>query len=398
MSEGQRKTIKINPELFNLGSSGEKTRKQKPKTYQPLVINENSLKKQFINKIKEHKQREKNGMLDNKIEMKKDAFTNEFVDSINYLTTLSKKHKEENTFERKNRTLKQPPVQYQPPQNQYQPTQNQYRPSQPLQNQPYIPHVELELPEELRDTFLPSPPMQPIMNLKNDPVPYGCLKGGNKPTYREWQHNTTRKNVPLPPVQPVQQANPLQKLPVYQEMTERERKLEMLKQKMRQQEEMLREEREKREMLEKQIQEKDINAFKLTSDFQVKESMLGNMQENTGSLNEMGSSVIEPPQETKRYIKKTIRRKYTLGKSKITRNVGILIKDKNTRKKVVHAQKELKRKPIHEVKKYLKEHGLLKVGSNAPNDVVRKTFECAMLSGDIMNQNKDVLIHNLLNE
>jgi hypothetical protein len=402
MSEGQRKTIKINPELFNLGSSGEKTRKQKPKTYQPLVINENSLKKQFINKIKEHKQREKNGMLDNKIEMKKDAFTNEFVDSINYLTTLSKKHKEENTFERKNRTLKQPPVQYQPSQNQYQPTQNQYRPTQ---NQPYIPHVELELPEELRDTFLPSPPVQPIMNLKNDPVPYGCLKGGNKPTYREWQHNTTRKNVPLPSVQPVQQpqANPLQKLPVYQEMTERERKLEMLKQKMRQQEDMLREEREKREMLEKQIQEKDINAFKQTSDFQVKESMRGNMQENTESLNEMGSTnnsnyAIDPPQETKRYIKKTIRRKYTLGKSKITRNVGILIKDKNTRKKVVHAQKELKRKPIHEVKKYLKEHGLLKVGSNAPNDVVRKTFECAMLSGDIMNQNKDVLIHNLLNE
>lgn len=402
MSEGQRKTIKINPELFNLGSSGEKTRKQKPKTYQPLVINENSLKKQFINKIKEHKQREKNGMLDNKIEMKKDAFTNEFVDSINYLTTLSKKHKEENAFERKNRTLKQPPVQYQPRQNQYQqPSQNQYQ--RPLQTQQYIPHVELELPEELRDTSLPSPPMQPIMNLKNDPVPYGCLKGGNKPTYREWQHNTTRKNVPLPPVQP--QTNPLQKLPLYQEMTERERKLEMLKQKMRQQEEMLREEREKREMLEKQIQEKDINAFKQTSDFKVKESMRENMMENMDSVNEMssinsensGNSAIEP-QETKRYIKKTIRRKYTLGKSKITRNVGILIKDKNTRKKVVHAQKELKRKPIHEVKKYLKEHGLLKVGSNAPNDVVRKTFECAMLSGDIMNQNKDVLIHNLLNE
>jgi len=421
MSEGQRKTIKINPELFNLGSSGEKTRKQKPKTYQPLVINENSLKKQFINKIKEHKQREKNGMLDNKIEMKKGAFTNEFVDSINYLTTLSKKHKEENAFERKKQTLKHPPIQYQPHQNQYQPPhQNQYqRPLQnqyqqptqnqyqaPAQNRPYIPHVELELPEELRDTFLPSPPIQPIMNLKNDPVPYGCLKGGNKPTYREWQHNTTRKNVPLPPVQP--QTNPLQKLPVYQEITERERKLEMLKQKMRQQEDMLREEREKREMLEKQIQDNDVNAFKQTSDFKVKESMRENMMENVESVNEMGSSVninsgnslnntIEP-QETKRYIKKTIRRKYTLGKSKITRNVGILIKDKNTRKKVVQAQKELKRKPIHEVKKYLKEHGLLKVGSNAPNDVVRKTFECAMLSGDIMNQNKDVLIHNLLNE
>jgi hypothetical protein len=168
MSEGLRKTIKINPELFNLGSgsSGEKTRKQKPKTYQPLVINENSLKKQFINKIKEHKHREKNG-LENKIEMKKEAFTNEFMDSISYLSSLSKKHKEENetaSFERKNRTLKQPP-QYSPShypnqysqipqnlQNQQYP-QNQQNPQNVKPQMSYLPHVELELPEELRDTF-----------------------------------------------------------------------------------------------------------------------------------------------------------------------------------------------------------------------------------------------------
>lgn len=259
MSEGLRKTIKINPELFNLGSgsSGEKTRKQKPKTYQPLVINENSLKKQFINKIKEHKQREKNG-LENKIEMKKEAFTNEFMDSISYLSSLSKKHKEESetpSFERKNKTLKQPhyPNQYsQIPQISQNPQNHQYQ-QNVKPHMSYLPHVELELPEELRDTFLPSPPMQPIINLKHDPVPYGCLKGGNKPTYREWNNNSTRKNIPV--VSPVQPAhlpkNPLQKLPVYQEMTERERKLEMLKQRMRQQEEMLKVERKKRNSREK---------------------------------------------------------------------------------------------------------------------------------------------------
>ena len=407
MSEGLRKTIKINPELFNLGSgsSGEKTRKQKPKTYQPLVINENSLKKQFINKIKEHKHREKNG-LENKIEMKKEAFTNEFMDSISYLSSLSKKHKEENetaSFERKNRTLKQPP-QYSPSHypNQYSqiPQNAQFRPQMS-----YLPHVELELPEELRDTFLPSPPMQPIMNLKHDPVPYGCLKGGNKPTYREWNNNSTRKNVPL--VSSVQPApslkNPLQKLPVYQEMTERERKLEMLKQRMRQQEEMLKVEREKREILEKKLEENEINLFNNRNDFKVNDNELRNYMQNEEEQNKLQPQQVQQEQEqqlpeTKKYIKRTIRRKYTLGKSKLTGNVGILIKDKNTRKKVVQAQKELKRKPIHEVKKYLKEHGLLKVGSNAPNDVVRKTFESAMLSGDIVNQNKDILIHNLLSE
>ena len=404
MSDGLRKTIKINPELFKVGnngiSSGEKTRKQKPQNYQPLVINENSLKKQFINKIKEHKQREKNGLLENKIEMKKDAFTNEFMDSITYLSSLSKKHKEESDKNpRKNYTIKQSFVQH-------------------AQNQQIHPPVELELPEELRDTFLPTLPFQPVLNLKHEPVPYGCLKGGNKPTYKEWKNNQTRKNIPsysnTSTTLPQQSresntftnSNPLQKLPVYQEMSERERKLEMLKQKMKQQEEMLKQEREKREMLEKKLLENEmnlftnkINEFKQNANFLEKNTEdTHNIIKSTPEINYENKNVEEKTQETKKYIKRTIRRKYTLGKSKITRDVGILIKDKNTRKKVIHAQKELKRKPIHEVKQYLKDHGLLKVGSNAPNDVIRKTFESAMLSGDIMNQNKEILLHNLLNE
>jgi len=175
---------------------------------------------------------------------------------------------------------------------------------------------------------------------------------------------------------------------------------------MRQQEEMLKVEREKREILEKKLQENEMNLFNNRNEFKVNDNELRNYMHNEEEQNKLQGQTLQkqPPvqeqqvPETKKYIKRTIRRKYTLGKSKLTGNVGILIKDKNTRKKVVQAQKELKRQPIHEVKKYLKEHGLLKVGSNAPNDVVRKTFESAMLSGDIMNQNKDILIHNLLSE
>ena len=55
-----KKTIKINPELFK--TSGEKTKKLRERRERPaqsLIINSNSLKKQLLNRIKEHKIKEK---------------------------------------------------------------------------------------------------------------------------------------------------------------------------------------------------------------------------------------------------------------------------------------------------------------------------------------------------
>jgi hypothetical protein len=53
---------------------------------------------------------------------------------------------------------------------------------------------------------------------------------------------------------------------------------------------------------------------------------------------------------------------------------------------------------MNEVKKYLREHNMIRAGSNAPNDVIRKLYESCMLAGEITNLNKDTLLHNFVKE
>ena len=125
-------------------------------------------------------------------------------------------------------------------------------------------------------------------------------------------------------------------------------------------------------------------------------------EENTKTLETIpkiaNESSNNPDEPTKQILKRTIRKKYTLGKTKNNRTVGILIKDRNTRKQVLTAQRELKKKSVNDIKTYLKDHNLIKVGSNAPNDVLRKMYEASMLAGEITNSNSDTLLHNLLKD
>ena len=100
----------------------------------------------------------------------------------------------------------------------------------------------------------------------------------------------------------------------------------------------------------------------------------------------------------KKITKKTIKRKYTLGRSRIKKTVSVLVKDRGTRKIILAAQKDLKRKSINDVKEYLRDHNLIKIGSNAPNDVLRKLYESAMLAGEITNSNSEILLHNFSKE
>ena len=429
MSDKTKKTIKINPELFkSVVSSSDKTRKnreKKPKPNIPITLNESSLKKQFLNRIKEHKNREKNdldvsiktigGNVQNAANISNTSDNDELYESMNYLTLLSKKQKEDNEkkkYERKiqNKTVKNPTY------------SNSYDISSP-------PHVELELPDELKEPVIIRPPeinsppihlnkpstsiwsnMGNFVKQTDNNVPYGCLKGGTKPTFRQWNHTiknhsnnsneTASTNNILNvnySIEPRQQQQPVQvsQYPVNFGIvkTEREKKMELLRKKLKEQEQ---------NKIKSQEEQQKIPAYAVAN-APTLETIIGgdgslNKKNTETSENKENSVLVEESEPIKRTIKKTIRRKYTLGKNSVYRKVGILIKNNKTRKQVIDAHKELKKKPINDVKKYLIEHGLLKIGSNAPNNVLRKTYESAMLTGEITNQNKDVLLFNLMNE
>jgi hypothetical protein len=218
-----------------------------------------------------------------------------------------------------------------------------------LSNNKPSPTVHIDLPVELLEnhnliepinkTHIPEEIQEEEIKINYTPlndVPYGCLKNGNKPTYRSWMNKSIiHKNETIKNHGNISNSD--------NTFLDREKKLNELKNKFS---------KEKEKEKEKE----------------------------------------------KIFIKKTIKRKYTLGKSNIKKKVGILIKNINTRKQITDSYKELKTHEISDVKKYLRNRGLIRIGNTTPHDILRKIYESSILSGDVTNNNKDILLHNLLNE
>jgi hypothetical protein len=247
-------------------------------------------------------------------------------------------------------------------------------------------------------------------------VPYGVLKGGTKPSYREWSR-TQRNNIVTNP----NASLVIQDSYLSSKRTARENRLNLLKQKIKNKAEqvsvdaLVNENLIKKPLnIEQAIQQpvisQPINSQPINSQPVISQPINSQPVISQPIISQpiisqpiISQPIISQPIEqqndgkliaTKYITKKTIKRKYTLGRSKSKKIVSVLIKDRGTRKKVLNAQKDLKRKNINDIKVYLREHNLIKTGSNAPNDVLRKLYESAMLSGEIINSNPDILFHN----
>jgi hypothetical protein len=406
------KRIEINPALFSI-NGGNKTKKKKEKVTKsliPTIISPNVLKNKLLKRIKEHKKRENvsnatanssdNNMkanTENIINYEKNdnivKYSDEFNDSISYLQSLSKQKKldDDKILYEKQKEKRRQELQ-----------RSTLRNHNNNNNSHSMPFVYNELPDDLKEPLIKVDIEK--LNVNNDfnapinlkykvdtIVPYGVLKGGVKPTMREW--NKTQKNREIP----INNINNINN--ISSNNNERENKLNALKEKIKekQMQQAARSQQMQQALQNQQLQQQQQVEQPKRLEIQQQPQPLPTQQQEQDKQEHLDEKN-KTSQTIKQICKKTIRRKYTLGKSKIKKTVGILLKDRNTRKKVLIAQKDLKEKSINDVKKYLRDHHLIKIGSNAPNDVLRKLYESAMLTGEINNNNKDTMLHNFMKD
>jgi hypothetical protein len=218
-----------------------------------------------------------------------------------------------------------------------------------------------------------APPIQNLGKMQIPPPPkYGCLKGGNLPTYRTMRNREVLSSLPTisTPTQGVDtKAKQTYSIPPISSPT-----------------------------IPASAPPAPIAAKKLTPSQQRSElrQFLEKKKEESQRIERVKKQkhILHPEKKKQR---KTIRRTYRVGKSKIYPKVGVLISNRTIRNQVLQKKQEIHETPIEDVRKYLVRQGFIRVGSVCPNDVLRKMYESAMLiGGDVKNHNPDNLVFNYM--
>ena len=317
----EKKSISVNPAFLKINSRGKSKTMKREKKNKPY-IKPNTLKRDLINKVKDYQKKEKEKKRKQEKNASRDKeqdnnnFESEFKDSLEFLEKKISEKKKKN---------------------------KQVITTTPQQN-------EKSSLTEISNIIV-----------KND-VPYGILKGGKKPTYRQYIKNKTfsmnNKNFSMKNKIHINNKESL--------------KIESIPSKNE----------------EFEPRKSNLNNFK--QDFLIKHNVI-----DLSKQNEKQKSI------SKKLPDKYIRRRKTRTKRNLGKKggkIGILIKNNTTCKRIETDQEILKTSSLKEVKQHLRKRGLLKIGSSAPPDILRKIYEDSFLTGEVYNKNTGVLIHNYLNE
>jgi hypothetical protein len=348
--------VKYSEDLFKIPSGTQKKKKpDKPikiKSVKP--VSDKTIKNKILNEIRKNQEKQYKSLLDDKTPNSGGGSTNEFENdfekSVEYMTKLADKHKEE---ARLNITIKSlAPV-------------STFSSNTLLRDTNLIPVVlEPDADYPMEQNYVKPPPIS---------IPYGCLKGGSLPTYRTY-YNKTLKQIPSQQMHPQQQQP--QQMPSQQMHPQQIPSQQMHPQQMQPQ-----------QMQPQQMQQTIAERIKSPAELLLIERVRQKEREK------------QNPKQNNTKIKKLLRRTYRIGRDKYRPKIGILLPNKTIRSNVTTKSYLLKQTPIDEIRKVLVKQGFIKVGSSAPNDVLRKIYESIqMIGGDINNHNPDNLLYNFFNE
>ena len=196
------------------------------------------------------------------------------------------------------------------------------------------------------------------VNIKKEP-PYSNLKNGKKPTYREWKKTLKKQN--------------------FKKIFSHDIKTKL------------------------NIDNNDNIGFNKLSD--KKKNLLNFKNEYNHKLydnklydnnNIVNTDNIVNKKKFKKTIKKTI--KYKLGKNINNNIISVFIKNNISRKKIISEINNLNNDKLNDIKIYLKKKNLIKINNCTPDYIIKEIYVNAVLCGDIINTNKNNLLHNYINQ
>jgi len=371
----EKKTIQINTDLFKVS---EKNTSRKRQSAPNIKIKspekkqrDKTLRKNVLKMIREKQQEEYKRLFD-KSEIKNSsqpssnkAFNKDFDESLDFFSSLEKKHQniQNNTtfknYPNMNSVLMQP-------------------------NTPIFIDTNNNVNNELPKAFNPIPTNEIVQIIKPKvqyPQPsYGCLKSGSLPTYRHWHQQTQRlqpqnesyNQIPINN----KQHNGSYQGPIFTPSNSQQPIPDVVS---------------------------PLNFLENQQTNNIREQM--NMRRDPSEIiqkHEKQQTIFNGKSQNRiKYLKrkKIFKRTYHVGRSKIKPQIGVLVSNRTIRNRISTDAQLLKQTPIQDVRKFLIKKGFIKIGTNAPNDVLRKMYESvSLVCGEIQNHNPENLLFNFVND
>ena len=382
----EKRILSVNPALFNFSSKS--TRKKQPNEKQNGGIRiksvapkkkENTLKNRTIlNMIRQRQSDHFNKLFENKnaiggsVENKEvNTFNKDFDNATSFLQNLAEKRKDTTQL---GGTLKK------------------------------YPHNSLLFhPTESYTVPKNENAAHNISNVLTTQPHYGCLKGGELPTYRSYMNKTSKNQQPIiiggKPLPTVVSGN--LRTPIQNKID-----LNMVSMGMPSAQPLMNGgiSQIKPNNVITTNSSTDVPAFRLSPPLALRRDTEQKINDSIQRMNDMKHATVKLNELKKKMHpknmkqKRTIRRTYKTGKSKVFPRVSVLVSNKTIRNNISTKTQLLKQVSIQDVRKYLMKHGFIRVGSIAPNDVLRKMYESAILiCGEVQNHNPDNLLYNFLN-